>query len=160
MFLAYTISSRMESSTLTVGAPSVKLPRCSGAVLAGGRSTRMGVDKAFLRVGRELLIERQLRCLRAAGAGELLISGRNGVDYSSFGARGVYDQHADAGPLAGVAAVLQASSCPQVFVLAVDLPAMTSAMVRKIISRCGDNSGCVPVDDDGIQPLAAVYPKA
>jgi molybdopterin-guanine dinucleotide biosynthesis protein A len=137
----------------------------SGVVLAGGRSTRMGVDKALLRVGEESLLERQLGCLRAAGAGEVLISGRRDTDYSGLGARVVYDAQPDSGPLAGVAAALAASSCPVVLVLAIDMPAMVPAMLRKIVSRCTEGLGCVPKYDQApgrprFEPLAAVYPRA
>jgi molybdenum cofactor guanylyltransferase len=124
----------------------------------------MGADKSFLTVGNELLIERQLRCLREAGADELLISGRRGADYrgldSGLGAEVVYDQQPDCGPLAGVAALLHASSYPLVLMLAVDMPAMSTAMLSKILGNCSGTSGCVPVDDHGFQPLAAAYPKS
>lgn len=133
--------------------------RYSGVVLAGGRSTRMGTDKAFLRIGNELLIERQLRCLHEARAAELLISGRADVDYSRFGAKVLRDAPGHEGPLAGVAAALKASSSGLVFVLAVDMPAVTSAMIATILSRCDQASGCVPIDRQGFQPLCAAYPK-
>jgi molybdopterin-guanine dinucleotide biosynthesis protein A len=132
----------------------------TAVLLAGGRSTRMGADKAFLRLGNELLIERQLRCLRETGAGELLISGRAGVDYSPFGVPILYDSQPDSGPLAGLAAALRAAASEMVLVLAVDLPEMTSAMLRKIISAAKAQSGCVPVVSGGFEPLAAIYPKA
>ena len=119
----------------------------------------MGTDKAFLRVGEELLLERQLRCLLETGADELLISGRTGVDYSQFPAQVVYDEHPDAGPLAGLVSILQAASYPFVLVLAVDMPAMTPAMLAKILSMCAEDFGCLPIDGDRLQPLAAVYPK-
>lgn len=131
----------------------------SGAVLAGGRSTRMGTDKAFLRIGHEVLIERQLRCLRESGAAELLLSGRRSADYSQFQTKVVYDEEPDAGPLAGLAAVLDAAANPFVLVLAVDMPTMTPAMLAKILARCWENSGCVPIQGARIEPLAAAYPK-
>jgi molybdopterin-guanine dinucleotide biosynthesis protein A len=133
----------------------------SGVVLCGGHSTRMGTDKAFLRVGSELLIERQLRCLREAGAAELMISASRKGGYSRFGARLVHDEPPGTGPLAGLTSALRAASFPRLLVLAVDLPAMTAAMLGKIISLCHKDVACVPVDDDGrFQPLAAAYPKA
>jgi molybdenum cofactor guanylyltransferase len=118
----------------------------------------MGTDKAFLRIGNDLLIERQLRCLRGSGAAELLISGRTEVDYSRFAVRVVRDELPHAGPLGGVAAVLKASSCPLVFVLAVDMPRMSPAMIAKILSRCEEAAGCVPFDGHRFQPLGAAYP--
>lgn len=131
----------------------------SGAVFAGGASTRMGTDKAFLRLGDELLIERQLRCLREAGASQLLISGRAGVDYSRFGLTVVHDERPDSGPLAGLASVLKTAVFEKTLVLAVDMPAMTSAMLNKIALLCEDNMGCVPVDDRGFEPLVAAYSR-
>jgi molybdopterin-guanine dinucleotide biosynthesis protein A len=131
----------------------------SAAVFAGGASTRMSTDKAFLRLGDELLIERQLRCLQDAGAAQLLISGRVGIDYARFGFAVVHDERPDAGPLAGLAAILKAATFDRTLVLAVDMPAMTPAMLRKVVSLGGDDVGCVPVDDRGFEPLAAVYSK-
>src|SRR5271163_1598920 len=130
----------------------------SAAVFAGGASTRMGTDKAFLPFGGELLIERQLRCLQEAGAAEVLISGRVGTDYSRFGLTVVHDERPDCGPLAGVAAILKAATFEKTLVLAVDMPGITPAILRKIV-LCGDELGCVPVDDRGFEPLAAAYSK-
>jgi molybdopterin-guanine dinucleotide biosynthesis protein A len=154
-----TICSIMETSAPLNGTALGVPIAFSAGVLAGGRSIRMGADKSFLRVGNELLIERQLRCLRETGPKELLISGRRGVDYSSLGADVIYDQHPDCGPLAGVAALLTASSCPIILILAVDTPAILPVMLNKIVSQCTANSGCVPIDENGFQPLAAAYPK-
>lgn len=132
----------------------------TAVVLAGGRSSRMGSDKAFLQIGGETLLARQLRLVREAGSQDLLISGCRGADYSSFDARVVYDQESDAGPLAGIVAALTAASFPLVLVLAVDMPAMTLSMLNRILSQCGENMGCVPADEIASQPLAAVYPKS
>jgi molybdopterin-guanine dinucleotide biosynthesis protein A len=132
----------------------------TGAVFAGGRSTRMRTDKAFLEIDGESLLSRQLRCLREAGTGELLISGRPGVDYSPFSARVIYDRESDAGPLAGLAVILEAAHHRIVLCLAVDMPAMTSAMLAKVVASSTETLGCVPFDDGGLQPLAAAYPKA
>jgi molybdopterin-guanine dinucleotide biosynthesis protein A len=118
----------------------------------------MRTDKTFLRIGNELLIEHQLHCLRESGAAELLISGRAEVDYSRFGVKVVCDEQPNAGPLAGVAAALKASSLQLVLVLAVDMPRMTPEMIGKIISRCNEAVGCVPFDSHGFQPLGAAYP--
>ncbi len=131
----------------------------SAAVFAGGASTRMETDKAFLRLGDASLIERQVRCLGETGAAEVLISGRVGVDYSRFGLTVVHDELLDTGPLAGLAAVLKAATFEKILVLAVDMPAMTSAMLMKIVSMCEDEMGCVPIDDRGFEPLAAAYSK-
>ena len=118
----------------------------------------MGTDKAFLRLGNDLLIERQLRCLRESGATEFLISGRADADYSRFAGTVVRDDFPKSGPLAGVTAALKASSSSLLFVLAVDMPRMTPAMILKILSHCDNGAGCVPFDGQRFQPLGAAYP--
>ncbi len=139
--------------------PLEQMQRFSAAVFAGGRSTRMGADKAFLRIGNELLIERQLRILSETGAAELLISGRPCVEYSALDTRVIYDEYPDAGPLAGLAAILRAASFPIVLVLAVDMPEMTVAMLAKIVENCKEDQGCIPQTQQRFEPLAAAYPK-
>lgn len=135
----------------------------AGAVLAGGRSTRMGQDKAGLMVGGETLLNRQLRLLREAGASELFVvvaAGREAPPALPEGVRTISDRVADAGPLAGIDAALSAASCPLVLMLAVDLPAMTAGWLRQLIDLCHDGRGAVPVVDGRYEPLAAVYPQS
>jgi molybdopterin-guanine dinucleotide biosynthesis protein A len=120
----------------------------------------MGVDKAFLSLGEELLIERQLRILRETGAGELLISGRREADYSGLDVRVVYDRRPECGPLGGLAALLQAAEFSPVLVVAVDMPNVSVEILQRLLSHSTEAMGCVPVTGTGYQPLAAVYPKA
>ncbi len=54
-------------------------------ILAGGQSSRMGQDKAFVMLHGKYLLQAQIEIVRAAGFSEILISGRPGVDYSAFG---------------------------------------------------------------------------
>jgi molybdopterin-guanine dinucleotide biosynthesis protein A len=132
----------------------------SAVILAGGKSSRMGRDKAFVEVGGSSLIARQIALVGDVGAGEVFISGREDVDYSAFGCRVLVDEFSDAGPLAGIERALDASSSPLVLVLAVDMPAMNSPMLRRLLASCTAVRGVIPRTKDGIEPLAAIYPKA
>lgn len=131
----------------------------AAAVLAGGRSTRMGADKAFLKWQGRRLIDRQLDLLRTLAPTELLVSGRAGVDYAATGARVVCDAVPEQGPLGGLAAVLKATSAPHVVLLAVDLPAMTRDFLRSLLTQCRPGVGAVAQIPFGWEPLAAVYPR-
>ncbi|MCS6243116.1 MAG: molybdenum cofactor guanylyltransferase [Opitutus sp.] len=133
----------------------------SAAILAGGRSTRMGRDKAFLPAPNTgiPLIAHQAALLRSLGTDDLLISGKAGVDYGIPGARVVTDAVADRGPLGGLAAVIAAARHTQVLVIAVDLPHLTDAYLKKIIAAAHGSIGVVPQGPDGFEPLVAVYPK-
>jgi molybdopterin-guanine dinucleotide biosynthesis protein A len=132
----------------------------SGLILAGGRSSRMGRDKSLLTLpdGRTLL-ERQADILRAAGATKLLASVRMDSDPDLPGVKLVYDSAPNAGPLAGIAAGLQAAPAGLVLVLAVDMPAMQAAHLRQLVELAVDGKGVVPMQNGLIEPLAAVYPS-
>ena len=132
--------------------------RWSGVVLAGGASSRMGFDKAFLELDGETLIRRQHRLLEACGAGEVLISGRAGAVYGIAGARVILDECPGHGPLGGILAALEAAANPRVLVLAVDMPGVTCGLVRTLLEQSTAATGCVPWIRGGIEPLAAVYP--
>ena len=131
----------------------------AGVVLAGGRSTRMGADKAFLEWRGQRLIDRQLDLLCSLAPTEVLVSGRAGVDYAATGARVVCDAVPEQGPLGGLAAALQATTAPHVVLLAVDLPAMTRDFLRGLLTQCRPGVGVVAHTRDGWEPLAAVYPR-
>lgn len=134
----------------------------SGLVLAGGRSRRMGIDKARLTVEGEPLLARQLRLLAELGAAERLVSvapGPRPADWPA-GVGRVVDRVSEAGPLAGMAAGLPAARSPWVLVLAVDLPGLTVDFLGRLLARAaaGGGPGVVPQTDAGWEPLAAVYP--
>ncbi|MEP6937964.1 MAG: NTP transferase domain-containing protein, partial [Chthoniobacterales bacterium] len=79
----------------------------SAVVLAGGKSLRMGCDKALLPFGGHRLLEHQLATLRATGATEIFVSAREAEHYSWAGMPIVCDEISDAGPLAGLCATLR-----------------------------------------------------
>lgn len=136
-------------------------PHFSAVLLAGGRSTRMGRDKALLPLadGRSLLAH-QLALLRAAGAAEVLVSARTEQNLPLDGARLVPDLQPDSGPLAGLAAALAAAAHDRVLVLAIDLPQMPPEFLTRLVGKSTPACGVVPTRDGRPEPLAAVYPRA
>ena len=135
----------------------------AAAVIAGGQSKRMGREKALLPVhGFEHLLARQIETLKLINPGELLLSCRKEqFQFELDGVRKVYDdgQH---GPLGGLEALLRSSRSEFVFVLAVDLPQISGALIRKIASKAEalGGAGVVPRDGEKIESLVAVYPTA
>jgi molybdopterin-guanine dinucleotide biosynthesis protein A len=132
----------------------------SAVILAGGKSSRMGRDKAFLETGGKTLLARQIETVRAVGATEVFISGRPCVDYSVFGCRVLLDRFPATGPLAGIEAALAVATNLLLLVLAVDLPDMTAEFLQRLRILCPENAGVVPRVNGNIEPLAAFYPKA
>lgn len=131
----------------------------AGVVLAGGRSTRMGRDKAFLRIGGQRLIDRQVALLREVGAAEVFVSGRRGVNYRVGSVPVRLDREPGLGPVGGLLTALEQTGAPSLLVLAVDLAAMNAAVLRELLTRVRAGLGIVPHRNDDWEPLAAVYPR-
>lgn len=131
----------------------------SAVILAGGESRRMGCDKAWLEVRGETLLSRAVVTVRRAGAAEVFISGRHGVDYAGLECPVLFDLKPGGGPLGGVERALAAASNPLLLVCAVDMSKMTATLLRKMISCCDEQTGVVPKCRGKLEPLAAIYPK-
>ncbi len=131
----------------------------SAVLLAGGKSERMGQDKALLPLpGSGLLLwQRQLRVLEELEPREIFWSGpeRPGMPEN---VHVVPDMVRSGGPLAGVCACLRLATTDLVVVLAVDLPRMDTSYLQKLARRCTPVCGAVPQLDGDFEPLAAVYP--
>lgn len=132
----------------------------SAVILAGGKSSRMGRDKAFLETDGQTLLARQVEIVQDAGAAEIFISGRSDTDYSLFNCRVLLDEFSNVGPLAGIHAALAAVKHAQLLVLAVDLPNMTPRLLRQIIDSTNGFCGVIPRVNGNVEPLAAIYPKS
>lgn len=132
----------------------------SAIILAGGASSRMGRDKAFIAINGQPLLARQIQNARTAGAAEIFIAGRKAVDYSRFNHPILIDRFPDAGPLAGIESGLAHMTNQLLLVLAVDLPAMNPDFLRTLMKHCDPERGVVSRIAGQIEPLVAIYPKA
>jgi molybdopterin-guanine dinucleotide biosynthesis protein A len=139
----------------------------AAVLLAGGKSSRMGRDKAALPVNGEPLWQHQLAILRATQPAELFISGKSDGPYADCGIEILADEFPDCGPLGGIATALRRCQSERLLVLAVDMPAMTTEYLRSLLDESQRTAkGVVPfVAADvrrraNFEPLAAVYPRA
>jgi len=126
-------------------------------ILAGGKSTRMGTDKAFVTLNGRSLLERMLDVGRSVTADVRIIG--DAQKFSQF-APTVEDVFQDCGPLGGIHAALRASPSELNLILAVDLPLVSTALLQYLITRAQSASGAsatVPHAAGGWQPLCAVY---
>jgi molybdopterin-guanine dinucleotide biosynthesis protein A len=134
-------------------------PSLSGVVLAGGRSTRMGSDKARLVVAGTPLWRRQMRVLEAIGAQPVSLGLRARQRGPSGKLKVIRDTAAHAGPLGGLHAALESSSTRWLAVLAVDMPHVDPAWFARLLKKCRPGNGAVVAEAAGFQPLAAIYPR-
>lgn len=125
-------------------------------ILAGGKSSRMGRDKAFLQLRDETLLAHALK-LSAAITKEVKIVG-DATKFSAFG-RVVEDVYPNRGPLGGIHAALSTSSTDLNLMLAVDLPFVGADFLQYLLARARESTAIVtlPRAAGGLQPLCAVY---
>ena len=110
----------------------------------------MRTDKAALEIAGEPLWQRQVHLLLSLEPAELFVAGP-----AREGCITIPDAQPESGPLAGLVSGLRDCSAPLLFVLAVDLPRMTSRYLRQLIARSSKTCGVVPEQ----QPVCAIYPK-
>ena len=125
-------------------------------VLAGGKSTRMGRDKAFVEFDGKALLLRSLELVRTVAPNAGIVGDRE--KFSSFGPV-IEDVYPERGPLGGIHAALANSKAEFNLMLAVDLPFVEPRFLEYLIAQacaCGATV-TVPRVDGGWQPLCAVY---
>jgi molybdopterin-guanine dinucleotide biosynthesis protein A len=129
---------------------------CAAFILAGGRSTRMGTDKAFVTFEGRTLLARALTVARSVTSDVRIVG--DPVKFSPF-ATVVEDIVPGCGPLAGIHGALRASTAEFNLILAVDMPFVSPALLHFLISRAQDSATTVTVPRSarGWQPLCAVY---
>lgn len=129
-------------------------------ILAGGRSTRMGTDKALLEVEGESILERTVRTALTTGC-PVAVSGRVSPDtwlYSEV--LFIPDMNPYEGPLHGIARLLERFNRPMV-AIGCDMPLLTGEALNWLITLAGEDflvDGLATEDSQGrIQPLFSVY---
>jgi molybdopterin-guanine dinucleotide biosynthesis protein A len=145
----------------------VQASRWAGALIAGGKSSRMGQDKLALRLhdGRRVL-EIPAQALRDCCGHCLLVAPDPQPQHALHGFQPLADALPDGGPLAGLVAALEwASTQPEikwVMALAGDLPFMQASVVQQIqvTARTHPGLAVVAMGDCGPEPLIAAYPVA
>lgn len=129
-------------------------------VLTGGKSSRMGRDKAALSLAEgESLLEHAL-AIAAAVAPEVRIVGPRAV-YAQHAWAGqiVEDVFEDCGPLGGIHAALASSSTELNLIVAVDMPRITAELLTYMADRAHRSQAVVTIARvaRGYQPLCAIY---
>jgi molybdenum cofactor guanylyltransferase len=127
----------------------------SAVVLCGGRSSRMGRDKAALPFGPETLLTRVVRVAQAV-ADDVVVVGYT-TQSMPDGVRVMTDPVEGLGPLAGLATGLAAVHGDRALLIACDMPLLAPALMRRLLAVAGDSDACVPLVDDVPMTTCAVY---
>ncbi len=130
----------------------------SVGVLAGGKSSRMGQNKALMEFNNETMIGRILKEFK--GSCEVLVSAAQRGIYEADGLTVVYDEHESIGPIEGIRRVLLSASEEYVFVCAADMPFVNRDIADYIAEFVSSDYDCyVVTDGERIHPLCAIYSK-
>lgn len=128
-------------------------------MLAGGKSSRMGFNKAFIEFGGKRLIEATVDRLKALFP-EVLIIANDPPLYAYLGVKVVSDLIPDSGSLGGIYTGLSAASHPACFFVACDMPFLNAELIKLLIREAEGWDAVVPRVRGELQPLHAVYAKS
>jgi molybdopterin-guanine dinucleotide biosynthesis protein A len=128
----------------------------SAFILAGGKSTRMGADKAFVLLDGRTLLARMLDLAREVTCNVRVIG--DPAKFAPF-APTIEDIFPGCGPLGGIHAALRSSPTDLNIILAVDVPFVSRALLDYLMSRAKNSNANVTLARaaGGFQPLCAVY---
>lgn len=127
-------------------------------ILAGGRSSRMGQDKGLMRFRGRPMVQHVIDA--AAMVCNTFVVVTDHPMYSMFGFRTVADEVKGFGPVAGILSGLRSSATGRNLVLSCDVPFVTPALLKELVTCTADADVIVAEGPDGrIHPLIAVYSK-
>jgi molybdopterin-guanine dinucleotide biosynthesis protein A len=127
-----------------------------GFVTAGGSSSRMGRDKAWLDIGGRPMIERVIAALASVTSRVSVIA--NSARYERLGLPVYRDSNESVGPLEAIRTALANSRERRVILVGCDMPFITPALLEYLIEASGDNQAVVPASADRkLEPLCALY---
>ncbi len=130
----------------------------TGIILAGGKSSRIGKNKALLKIGEKQIIKLIVEKLRIA-FGNVLVVANSSFDYQFLGVRIVQDIVSGKGPLGGIYTGLVTSQSEYNFICGCDMPFLNVNLLRFMSSQIDDSDIIVPVVKGFVEPLHSIYAK-
>lgn len=127
-----------------------------GVILAGGKSRRMGTNKALLPYRGQPLIEHIARVMQKVFE-RVIIVADEGEAYRFLNLPFYPDIHKDCGPLGGIHAAFHQTSADALFVVSCDLPGLTPKLIEYILNVEAHASAVIPTSDERLHPLCGLY---
>ncbi|MBB6445516.1 NTP transferase domain-containing protein [Bacillus benzoevorans] len=130
--------------------------KTTGIILAGGKSSRMGTNKALLDLNGRKVIEGIVEKLGDI-TDEVLLVTNTYADYEFLQVPMIGDHWREMGPLAGVEAGLTASKTEYNLIVACDMPFISVELGRYLLACLDESQAAVPQIDETSHPLFAAY---
>lgn len=125
-------------------------------ILAGGKNSRIGQEKAFLRIGERTIIEEQIYTLGKI-FNEIIIVVNDRNNFRDTDAKVVTDVIPNSGPLGGLYSGLAVSSNIHSFVIGCDMPFINLELIRYMIEENDESDIIIPLSTKGKETLFAIY---
>ena len=130
----------------------------TGIILAGGKSSRMGTDKALFVLNGSTFLDHIISALEPLVDDILIVS--NDERHSTYNLKRVRDTIADAGPISGLHAGLTNSATENNLVLSCDIPLIETSMLEVLLQNNEDDIDVIQLAEaDRVHPLIALYKK-
>lgn len=130
--------------------------KATGIILVGGKSSRMGTNKALLTIDGKKVIERIAEEMQTI-TDSLIIVTNTFHDYEFLNLPMVEDKYKGLGPLAGIHAGLEASKTDRNLVAACDMPFISTDIGAYLLEKLNGYHACVPEIHGQLHPLFAAY---
>jgi molybdopterin-guanine dinucleotide biosynthesis protein A len=130
----------------------------TGIILAGGKSTRVGTNKAFLKIGKKTIIEQILAKFKEIFR-ETIVVVNEIQKFDSLKVRIIQDLISSKGPLGGIYTGLVKSNSFYNFIIGCDMPFINNGLVEHIASYAQDFDIVMPKVKERYEPLCALYSK-
>jgi molybdopterin-guanine dinucleotide biosynthesis protein A len=131
----------------------------SAAIMAGGKSRRMGRDKAWLDLGDgRPIVQRVIEVMHEVADEVFLVA--NDERFATLGLRVVPDRFPEGGALGGITTGVGAATHDVVLVAACDMPFLRPEVFRLLVERSGDHDVVMPKVGEDFEALHALYTKA
>jgi len=131
----------------------------TGIILAGGKSSRMGSDKALLKINNTTFIEKIIEVMQPYVDEIIIIS--NNSNHDRFNIRREEDFIKEAGPLAGLLTGLYRAKHEHIIALSCDIPMISKKVIETLITQADDAFEVNQIEsEDKTMPLIAIYKKS
>lgn len=129
----------------------------TGVIMAGGKSSRMGTDKGLMNFNGKPMVLYTIELLTSIF--DTVIISSNSVEYERFGLKCFPDVYKNCGPIGGLHTILQSLKTEFAFVISCDMPLVSTEDVIKIINHCNQFQIVIPLINNMLEPLCAIYSK-
>lgn len=132
--------------------------KAAAIILSGGKSSRMGTNKALLKINEQTNIER-IRDKLKKHFDDIILVTNDSEAYEFLELTTTADYYPGMGPLAGLHAGLQASPCDVNVIVACDMPFVSGEFAELLAGKCYDYDAVIPVINGKPHPLFAAFKK-